>query len=161
MNRRAMVGGAWLAAMVGGIIGVLSSGCVAVINYQPQEKLIDEIGFEEGGRRLQEVMTRASAPRITSANVAEDFFTYIMQQPILGPYGIHMGYNPIPMQIFYVNIGRLEIYENHYVFLRAADDSIISQVLFATDQDAKTYADLVMSLRARRLKASASPPAPK
>ncbi|MBI4586671.1 MAG: hypothetical protein HY717_21880 [Planctomycetes bacterium] len=161
MNRRAMVGGAWLAAVGGGVFSALSGGCVAVIDYQPQEKMVDELGFEEAGKRLQEVMTRASAPRINAVNVAEDFFNYHWQQPIIGPYGVHMGYTPSFMQIFYANIARLEIYENHYIFLRAPDDAIISQILFATDQDAKIYADLVMSFRARRLKGSASPPAPK
>src|SRR5262249_3299247 len=49
----------------------------------------------------------------------------------------------------FVNLSRVEVYENHVVFIRGTGDQVLSKIHYGTDQDAKLFADLLMGFRKR------------
>ena len=51
----------------------LSSGCVAVIPYNPDATQVDKLGKDGAAARMREVLNRAVAPRVTAIDVADDF----------------------------------------------------------------------------------------
>jgi hypothetical protein len=129
----------------------LATGCVAVVPYQPDESVVTKMGPEEAKRKLSDILSRATIPHVSAVNVTDDFVEYEWQQSVPGPF-----FAPIvtanKTQIRYVNIGRIELYANNYVFVWWPGDQRRDEICFATPEEAKQVADLLMSFRAARSK---------
>lgn len=125
----------------------IPSGCIAVVSYQPEEGLVAKSGFQQVQARLSELLGRAVVPRISAVEVTEVFLRYGWTETVLGPF-----YNPMTTsheaQIFYANVARIEVYENHNVFLWGPGDGRVDKILFSNGDDAKLLADCIASLRA-------------
>lgn len=118
--------------------GLLGAGCIAVLDYQPNERALDELGIDTARERLRETLIRAVNPPVQTVELTNETLTY-KWHPLVG------------IQIFFIKLSRVEVYENHVVFLRGAGNEILGTIIYGTAQDAKLFADLVMSFRARYL----------
>ena len=132
------------------IIALLSVGCPAVIQHQPNERMVDELGVPQARQRLQDTLTRSINPQVVEVEVTDDYLNYRYRQPILGPYGIVMGTTMAENRIFFNNVHRVEVFENGVVLVRAQTEHILAQMIFSNTNDSKNFADLLMSFRARR-----------
>jgi hypothetical protein len=130
-------------------ISALAVGCPAVVSYQPNERLIVDLGVEQARKRLEGTLSRSINPRVIDVQIAQEFMHYRYQQPILGPYGIQVGATVAENRVHFLNVSRVEIFETNVVFLRAANEIILAQFIFANQEDAKTFADLILSFRAQ------------
>jgi len=120
-------------------------GCVSQLAYEPDVKSIDKMGAEAAKARLIEVLTKARQPHITSVKVTDDSVQYFYDEPT-DPFYISTVGNTT--QIFFVAIDRIEVYSNQNVFVWGAPDHV-DKVLFWSPEDARTFADLMMSYRAK------------
>src|SRR5574341_532302 len=130
-------------------ISALAVGCPAVVSYQPNERLVHELGVANARKRLEETLSRSINPRVIDVQVTREFVNYRYQQPILGPFGAQVGVTMAENRVHFQNVSRAEIFETNVVFLRAANENILAQVIFANQDDAKTFADLILSFRAQ------------
>ena len=121
------------------------------IAYRPNLTAVDELGLPEVKQRLSETLGRAVAPPIGSVEVTSHALTYRWHQTLHGPYGIPMGSVPHDTQIHFANVINVQIYTNHWVFIWGHPQRILAKVLFASGEDARTFADLVLSMREHRL----------
>jgi len=128
-----------------------AAGCIAVVPYQPRSALVAEQGLPEVKRLLSEVTRRAINPHITTVDVQDDFLWYSWTETYPGPF-----YVPVTTshqnQIYFANIGRIELYENNNVYVWGPGDSRRDMVLFADANDAKLFIDCLNSLKAARVK---------
>jgi hypothetical protein len=129
----------------------IGAGCVTVVPYQADEGTVDRLGLEDAKKKLAEVMNRAMDPRIATVEPRDDTVRYTWQITTPGAF-----YVPVTTtnftEIFYRNIGRFELYDNNYVFIWGLNDARVDKVLFANQEDARAFVDLLMSMRARLLK---------
>ena len=116
---------------------VLSVGCTP-IQYQPKEGIVDTLGVPQARQRLQEILLHAVAPRIDTVEITDDFLRY------------HITHTTYEVRIPFENVSQMDVFENHYVFIWAAGKRILAKILFANDEDAEMFVDLVSSFRARR-----------
>jgi hypothetical protein len=131
--------------------GVVNFGCVALLDYRPDEGLVSSLGPEEAKRKFSETLSLAFDPHVTGSEITDDYYRYQWQQNIYGAYGIPMGSVPGANQVFFNNVEKVEVYQNNKVFVYERGGRLKDQILFSTVDDAKRFADLVMSFRARRL----------
>ena len=128
-----------------GLFFLAATGCVKQIAYSPNEGLVEKNNVEAGGSRLEETLSRAIAPQIASAEVTAETLRYEWTQTYLGPF-----YQPVTTQhsaqIFFKNIARIELYENHKVFVWENNNRHY-EIQFPGPEDAKEFADRVMSFR--------------
>jgi S1-C subfamily serine protease len=120
------------------VLGFLGAGCIALLDHQPNERILDTLGVDVARERLRETLLRAVSPRIQTITLTNESLEYRWHPQV----GAH---------IYFVNLSRVEVYENHVVFLRGAGNQILSTLHFGTDQDAKLFADLLMGFRGRYL----------
>ncbi len=132
-----------------GCISFLAVGCPAVVPYQPNERVVVDLGVAQARKRLEETLSRSINPRVIDVQVTQEFVNYRYQQPILGPFGAQVGTTMAENRVHFRNVGRVEIYDTNVVFLRAANENILAQFIFANQDDAKTFADLILSFRAQ------------
>ncbi|MBI3724418.1 hypothetical protein HY251_10760 [bacterium] len=128
------------------------AGCIPLVNYTPDETAVEKLGPEEGRKRLQETMARAQDPKIMVCEATDDYVDWKWNQVIHGAYGIPVGTSPQNARIFYANLTKLELYENHNVYLYGPSDQLTAKVMYGNEGDAKLFMDLMASFRARRLK---------
>ena len=127
-------------------VGVLSVGCSTALQYQPNEGIIDTLGVAQAKQRLQEIVARSINPQVTESEVTDDFLQYRFRQAIAGfPTGAIL-----ENRIHFLNVGRMEVFENNLVIVRTAGDIVLAQFVFGNNPDAKMFADLLASFRARR-----------
>jgi hypothetical protein len=110
------------------------------------------MGPDQAAQQLRETLLRSINPRITDVEITTDFLNYRYQQPILGPYGIPVGYSPALAEnrVAFLNVGRVEVFSNNLVFVRTSSEIVIAQIVFGNELDARTFADLMLSFRAYR-----------
>jgi S1-C subfamily serine protease len=119
-------------------LGFLSVGCVASLNYQPNEHMLDTLSVDEARERLRETLLRAVSPRMQTITLTNESLEYRWHPQV----GTH---------IHFITLSRVEVFDNHVVFVRGAGDQILSVIHYGTEQDAKLFADLLMSFRVRYL----------
>lgn len=117
-------------------LGLLGTGCIPSLNYQPNDRIVETLGVDVARERLRETILRAVSPPIQTMTLTNEFLEY-KWHPLVGT------------QINFVNLSRVEIFENHTVFIRGAGDQILSILRYGTEQDAKLFADLLMGFRGR------------
>lgn len=153
MGRTGARRGKWAPAI--GLAAALAGGCATPIAYRPNVAVVDDLGVSEAKRRLSEVLALAIAPRITSVDVTNHAVRYRWHQTVHGPYGIPMGSVPHEGQVHFANVGQLQIYTNHWVFIWGPPGHLMDKILFQSHEEARLFADLVMSFRERRLRGEA------
>jgi hypothetical protein len=115
-----------------------------VLDYQPNERTLDELGIDMARERLRETLIRAVNPPVQTVELTNESLTY-KWHPLAG------------IQIFFIKLSRVEVYANHVVLLRGAGNEILGTIIYGTDQDAKLFADLITTLRGHASLPEASP----
>jgi hypothetical protein len=135
------------------VLAGLLSGCASVVPYTPKETVLDERAPGEAQSLLETTVARAIEPRIASAHADPngDSLHYVYIVVDRGPFGIPVGNHEEQMQLFYVNIDRIDVYDNHYVYVYGNEHRLLAKLLFDSAADAKSFADLMMSFRAQRI----------
>jgi len=93
------------------------------------------MGVEQAQQRLKETLARSIRPQIVDVDVTNDFFYYHYRQ------GMALFEN----RILFLSVDQVEIYQNDVVLIRNPAKQIMAQMVFANDEDAKTFADLLLS----------------
>jgi hypothetical protein len=145
-GKRAAVLAMWLVVSMSMVV----AGCPSPIQYQPAEKLVDELGVPQAKSRLEEVLSRSINPRIIDLDVTEALVRY--RYPLEYLFGYPSGNTTAERQIVFQEVGRIEIFKNHTVFVRGSDGTMLAQFVFPTAHDAKAFANLVASFRAYYLR---------
>jgi hypothetical protein len=114
----------------------LSVGCTP-IQYQPKEGIVDTLGVPQAQQRLKEVLLGSVAPKIDTVEITDDFLRY------------HIIRTTYEIRISFENVSQIDVFSNHYVFIWAPGKRILAKILFANDEDAKMFVDLVSSFRDR------------
>ena len=128
------------------VISALAAGCAPAVQYQPNEGVVDTLGIPEARRRLQETLTRSINPQVTAVEVTDDFLNYHYRQAIAGfPTGAIL-----ENRIHFLNIGKVEVYDNNIVIIRTMSNIPLAQFIFGNPQDPRMFADIISSFRARR-----------
>ena len=128
------------------LVGGLSLGCPATMPYQPNSRLVNELGVSQARQRLKETLLRCINPQIVGADVTDEFLHYRYRQVIAGiPTGVIL-----EERVFFVNVARVEVFTNNVVNVWASGNHLLAQLIFGNGQDARTFADLVVSFRALR-----------
>jgi hypothetical protein len=108
---------------------------------------VDELGWDGAQGRFGELMTRCRAPRIADAAIDTKKFEFTLTG---GHAGWWWGWSGAPGSkpaIYHANVGRLDIYENHKVFVLDPDGRRMTEFLFGGQEDCFLFADLVWSFR--------------
>lgn len=133
----------WLLVCV---FSAFSVGCPTAVQYQPHEGIVTTLGVAQARQRLQEIVSRSINPQVTEAEVTDDFLQYRFRQAIAGfPTGA-----VLENRIHFLNVGRMEVFENNLVTVRSGGDIVLAQFIFGHGQDAKMFADLLTSFRRTR-----------
>lgn len=129
----------------------LSTGCISVVQYAPNEGLVQTKGVEDVRKQLGEVMNRSVNPHVTATEVTDEYLQYNWSEAYMGAW-----YQQVTTshqnRIYFANLSRVEIYENNNVYLWWPNDQRVDKLLFASMEDAKLFVDCVSSLRAARKK---------
>ena len=140
------------------IVGTSSTGCIPT-DYQPNERAVQNLGMPEAWQRFREVMLRAVNPQIQAVQLTQDGIVYsgtrLLPMFVQAPAGRLMAFT---------NISGVDVYANHTVYVKGAGGQATDIFVLASDQDAKTFADLLMSFRSQYLRDRASfqsPPTPR
>lgn len=135
--RRVVAAAALAAALVGG-------GCVPRVDYEPNARLVQQLGPERAKARFNEVLARALEPRIESVDVDEDAFVCLLRAgwPIAAFVAERVYHFP--------NIARVDLYANHKAFLIDYGGRELGVFVFGNPLDAQAFADLVMAFKSHR-----------
>jgi len=146
------------------IVGTSSTGCVPM-DYRPNERAVQHLGLPEAVQRLREILLRSVDPQVIDASVTNDGLSYRYKAMIRTGLGIPVGWTDVQEKLIaFTNVSKVEVFENHTVYVRGAGGQVIATLVCASDQDAKTFADLLMSFRGQYLRDRASfqsPPIPR
>src|SRR2546428_1894372 len=108
------------------VISVLSAGCPTAVQYQPNEGIVDTLGVVPARQRLQEIVARSVNPQVTESEVTDDFLQYRFRQAVAGfPTGAIL-----ENRIHFLNVGRLEVFENNLVIIRTAGGLALARFFF-------------------------------
>jgi hypothetical protein len=127
------------------LLGMLAA-CVPTVQHQANDRLVDQLGVPKGRDRLKDVLSRSINPQVVEADVTEDFFHYRYRQAIAGFATGAILEN----KVFFLNAGRVDVFENNTVHVYTSASHPLAQFVFGSGEDARTFADLVASFRARR-----------
>lgn len=108
---------------------LISTSC-STIDYTPNANLTGDLRG-----RLRERLLTATFPEVKTLEVQDRFYAYRA--------------SGISGHVNFGEVDYIEVYDNEFVFLRAADDAVLDKVRFETEEEAKDFADLVTSLRAQ------------
>ncbi len=127
-----------------------AAGCATPVPYTADEGLVAKSSLEETRNKTREVLLRSAPPnQVSSVDFTDDHMTVRTTQVHMGAW--YQTYNTqTERQLLFANLGRYEVYDNHYVFLYDLNNALLLQVLFRTPQDARSFADHLWSLRAHR-----------
>ena len=136
---------------------LLCTACVQPTGYQPKTHLLQRLSREDAAERIRLVLLRASNPQIDEVTVTEEFLNYqIHPTPIVVPgplptapflFTSRMYQTPVVIRLFLGKVEGVEVFDNHAAFVRGPGGQFIAQFFFPTAEDAKIFADLLMSLR--------------
>ena len=137
----------------------LLNGCVTVVPYTPRETVLQEMQPADAAPLLEATVTRVAEPRVVSAEAdrAGEYLRYTYLQTIHGPFGIPVDSVERELQLHYVNLDHLDVYDNHYVYIYVYEDRLVGKLRFENSADAKSFCDLLMSFRAQRVYGGAIP----
>lgn len=128
------------------VASALTLGCPAMIAYQPHVQFVEELGVQQANQRLIDVLSRALNPRVIAVDVTEDVVRY--RYPLSYLMGYPSGTTTLEKRIIFPQVSRIDIFDNHVVFVRGTDEGVLAQLAFTNAPDAKMFADLVLSFGA-------------
>ncbi len=132
--RRVVVTAALAATLVGG-------GCVPRVDYEPNARLVQQLGPERAKARFNEVLARALQPQVESVDVDDDAFVCLLRAgwPLAALISERVYHFP--------NIARVDLYTNHKAFLIDYGGRELGVFVFGNPLDAQAFADLVMAFK--------------
>jgi hypothetical protein len=136
-----------LAAAAGGSL-LLAWGCVGEVPYRPDDRLAASVGTGEAKQRMSQILKRAREPRITTVRPTDDYVQYFWERLAPETALIDPLYVANVAEIHYSTVTGVEVYENNWVFVWGPLRENVDKVLFSSQEDARTFADLVTSFRA-------------
>lgn len=116
------------------LISVLSVGC-STVERQPNDRLAAEMGMPQARKYLEEVLLRSVNPLINGVEVTEEFVR------------VDVTNTTYQVRVFFKEVQRTEVFKNNLVILWGAHERLLFRPTFANQQDAQTFADLILSLR--------------
>jgi hypothetical protein len=63
----------WSTVLLIGMVSILSLGCPVTAPYQPNDRIVNELGVEPAKQRLREVIIRSINPQIVDVEVTDDY----------------------------------------------------------------------------------------
>ncbi len=129
---------------------LLAASCADQVPYTANTGLADSLGTEEAKRRLSQVLQRAQTPRVTNVRATDDYVQYFWETLAPETAIIDPLYVANVAEIHYGTVTKVEVYDNNWVFVWGPLREHVDKVLFGTADDARTFADLVSSFRARK-----------
>jgi hypothetical protein len=141
----------WLRSLLlAWVMGCLALGCTPVIQHQANERLVDQLGEHKGRERLKDVLVRSISPQVVEVDITDDFFLYRFRQAVMGiPTGA-----VLENKVFFANAARVDVFENNVANVYTSASHLLAQFVFGSGEDARTFADLVASFRARHARKS-------
>ncbi len=127
---------------------ILGSGCISTVPYTPDQGVVDEVGVAAAHLTLERTLSRAVEPRVLVVETHPEYFRLYYPRTALGPW-YRVSTSEQQFQLQYFNLGRVVIYANHKVFLYDLNNRELFDITFASRRDCRTFADLVMSFKAR------------
>ncbi len=131
-----------------------SLGC-APMPYRPNEDRVKELGVEKAKQDLKEMVMRSKAAGggvVTSVEVTDDALKLKAQQSSLGMF-YQVETRQLENEAYFPMLERVDIYSNNWAYVYQGG-RLVMQVLLATPEDARSFADLMMSFHAHRKPAS-------
>lgn len=136
--------------LFGVLLLVAAAGCATPVPYTADEGLVGKSSLDETRNKTREVLLRSAPPhQVTSVEFTDDYITVGSTQSHMGAFYQTFQTQTLK-QLYLANLGRYEVYDNHFVFTYDLNNALILQVLFRTPQDARSFADHLWSLRAWR-----------
>jgi hypothetical protein len=139
-------GAMWFTLLLIGIISLLSVGCPATAPYQPNDKIVNELGVERAKQRLREIVIRSVSPQVVNVEVTDDYFAYNFRQAIAG---FQTG-AIINNRVYFLNAVLVNVYDNNLVNVLTSNQQVVAQLTFGNPDDARMFGDLVTSFRLRK-----------
>lgn len=130
---------------------LLLAGCPSTTAYKPRDGALQELDASDAGTRLRETVSRAIEPPIVWVAVDDEALRYKHKEVVRGPFGIPTGSKERSKDLFYVNVRRVELYDNGWAYVYGVGDRLLAKLLFETQRDASSFADLLMSFREQRV----------
>jgi hypothetical protein len=135
-----------LVIVLVGVLGALGVSYAGLVPYRPNEKLINEIGVRKAEQLLKDTVSRSLNPQVVEVEVTDDFLFYRYRQKIAG---FDTG-ALLENRVHFLNVSKVQVFTNHLIIVRTANEVVLAQMLFANAETAQTFADLLMSFRARK-----------
>jgi len=129
------------------IVGTSGMGCAPMSDYHPNERAVQTLGMPEAWQRLRLVMLRAVNPQIQVVQLTEDGIVYSGTRML--PMFVQA---PASRLMAFTNISGVDVYANHTVYVKGAAGQATDIFALASDEDAKAFADLLMSFRSQYLR---------
>ena len=148
-NRHGEYGWSWLwvaTLLLVGMLSVLSTGCPAPTSYQPNDRVVSELGVERSKQRLKEILLRSINPQVVEVEVTDEYFAYRFRQAIAG---FQTG-AVLDNRVFFPNAVYVNVYDNNTVNVLTSNQQVVAQLVFGNNDDARMFADLVTSFRLRK-----------
>ena len=128
-----------------------SLGCASPMPYRPNEEKVKELGVEKAKKDLKEMVMRAKAAGggvISSVEVTDEALKVKAQQSSMGMF-YQIETRQLENEVYFPMLERVDIYSNNWAFVYQGG-RLAMQVLLATPEEARAFADLMMSFRAYR-----------
>jgi hypothetical protein len=123
------------------VVSILGTGCPRAVSYQPNEGVVDTLGMPQAQQLLKDTLLRSVNPRVDDVEVTDDFVRY------------HLAGTSYDVRIYFKDVQRAEVFNNDVVLIWGGDQRMLARPLLANTQEAKTFADLVLSF-ARQARSS-------
>jgi hypothetical protein len=124
-------------------VSTLFFGCTTTLSYQPNDQLVQTLGTPQAQQRFKEVLLRSVNPKIDAVEITDDFLRY------------HLSGTTYEVRIFFKDVDRVDVYSNHLVLVRGRDNPMLARPLFGNVEDAKMFADFLLSFRAHQVRGGA------
>jgi len=128
----------------------LSFGC-APIPYHANEERVKEVGVEKAKQDLKEMVLRSKAAGggvVAGVEVTDEALKVKAHQTTMGAF-YQVQTNQLDSEVSFAILERVDIYSNNWAYVYQSG-RIVLQVLLATPEDARAFADLMMSFHAQK-----------
>jgi hypothetical protein len=117
------------------LLCILLTGCVYAIDHQPNPAMFRTLPRADAERQLQQVLRRARQPVLDEVTITDDYVQY------------HLQGTARLVRLGWAQMGDVAVFNNHAVFVHDTGGAYIAQLFFATAEDARQCADLLLLFR--------------
>lgn len=127
-----------------------SGGCATKIPYTPQLDLVERRGPARAMEELAAVVKRVLLPKVTPelVKVTEDHLRYDFPPEVI-EYLFWSYIEQGPKTIYWASLDRIDLYDNHRVFMYGAGGHEQGWLHFHSREDAMAFIHLALSFRER------------